>query len=310
MSEPDRRIRVLYVDTGLSIAGGQISLIEILKFLDTARFTPIVCSPPMSRMRRVCQERGVAWLPVPFRSVHLSLSGGSRTAASLKDAIGSLYGVFYLARVIRRHRIDIVHANNFKAALIGGMASLLAARPVIFHDRIRITHGALGWLAALVATRIVIVSKGLAAKHGPHMTRKVIVIHDGIDVDEFKARGQHQPGNLVCYVGRISEEKSILRLVEAAPAVLEQVPDAHFIIAGEPFTPDDKVYLEKIRKRIDELGLTAQFELPGYVDDVPGLLQNTRVFALPSRRESLGLALMEAMAVGKPVVAFGAGLRR
>ncbi|MFH1314167.1 MAG: glycosyltransferase family 4 protein [Candidatus Eisenbacteria bacterium] len=312
MSKADCRTRILYVDTGVSIAGGQISLIEILKCLDTARFTPVVCSPGGSRMRAVCMERGVTWLPIPFRSIHVSSQAGDRVSGDrvsggLKDAFGSLYGVFHLARLIRKHKIDIVHANNFKAALIGGVASALAGRPMIFHDRIHITHGALGWFTALLAARIVVVSRAVAAKHGRYMTRKVNLVYDGIDVDKFTARGESGQTNRVCYVGRISEEKAILRLVDAAPLVLEHVPDARFVVAGEPFTPDDEAYLEKIRQRIDKFGLAARFEFPGYVDDVPELLQSISVFALPSRKEPLGLVVMEAMALRKPVVAFDTG---
>jgi glycosyltransferase involved in cell wall biosynthesis len=307
MSRADGRTRVLYVDTGVSIAGGQVSLIEMLKFLDTARFTPVVCSPPTSGMRTICRERGVAWLSLPFQSVHLSSRAGSRIAAALEDALGSLYGIFYLARLVRRQRIDIVHANNFKAALVGGLASVLTGRPMIFHDRIHITHGALGWFVALLARRIVVVSKAVGAKHGPHMRRKVSLIYDGIDVERFAARGEHSGTNRVCYVGRISDEKGILRLVDAAPLVLTQVPGARFVIAGAPFTPADRDYYGKITRRVDELGLQAHFEFPGYVDDVPYLLQDISVFALPSKKEPLGLVVMEAMALKKPVVAFDTG---
>jgi glycosyltransferase involved in cell wall biosynthesis len=307
MSKADGRTRVLYIDTGVSIAGGQVSLTEILKLLDTARFTPLVCSPEGSRMRAVCQEHGVEWLPIPFKSVHLSSQGGSRFAAGLKDVAGSLHGIFHLARLIRRHRIDIVHANNFKAALIGGMASMLAARPMIFHDRIHITHGVLGWFAAMLARRIVVVSKAVAAKHGRYISRKVRLIYNGIDVDKFSVRGEQRQTSRVCYVGRISEEKAILRLVDAAPEVLDRVPDARFVIAGEPFTPDDRIYLEEIRRRIDELGLAPHFDFSGYVTDVPGLLKDIGVFALPSKKEPFGLVVLEAMAIRKPVVAFDTG---
>jgi hypothetical protein len=199
MSKAEGHTRILYIDTGVSIAGGQKSLIEILKLLDLSRFNPVVCSPGGSRMRAVCLEHGVTWLPIPFKSVHVSSQAGSRIAAGLRDVFGSLYGVFYLARLIRKHKIDIVHANNFKAALVGGLASMLSGRPMIFHDRIHITHGVLGWFAALLARRIVVVSKAVAAKHGRYITRKVRLIYNGIDVDKFSAPGEQVQTNQVCY---------------------------------------------------------------------------------------------------------------
>ena len=307
MSKPENPKRILYVDTAVSIAGGQVSLIEILRLLDTLRFTPVVCSPANSRMRTTCEELGVAWLPIPVESVHVSTVTGSGPFVVLRDLVLSIYSTFYLCRLIWKNRIDIVHTNNFKAALIGGLASLLSGRPMIFHDRVHITHGILGRLVALLAARIIVVSRAVGTKHRGFIANKVRLIRDGIDVDRFTPSGGAGPGDLIGSLGRISEEKGIIDLVESAPLILDQVPDASFAIGGAPFTPDDEVYLERIKRRIGELGLSEKFRFPGYVEDARGFLESVSVLALPSKNEPLRLVPLEAMALGKPVVSFDIG---
>lgn len=307
MSKPDSVKRILYVDTAISIAGGQVSLIEILRLIDTDRFLPIVCSPPRSQLSKTCVELGVEWLPVPLESTHVSTATQTVFFSALRDLFVSIYGVFYLAGLIRKNDIDIVHTNNFKAALIGGLASVLSGRPMVFHDRIHITHGLLGRLVALLAAKIIVVSQAVGTKHGRYITRRVRLIRDGIDVERFTPSGGPGPRHVIGSLGRISDEKGIIYLVESAPAILREVPTAAFTIGGAPFTPDDEVYLESIKQRIDELGLSGKFSFPGYVEDARGFLEGISVFALPSKNEPLGLVALEAMALQKPVVCFDIG---
>jgi glycosyltransferase involved in cell wall biosynthesis len=300
-------LRVLYIETCVGMAGGQVSLIELLKHLDATRFAALVACPAESPLRRRCDELGVAWLPLPFRSVHLSGRTGRGAGAALHGAIEALEGIGFLASAIRRNRIDIVHANTFKAALVGGIACLLAGRPMVFHDRIQITHGILGRLVAIMAARIIVVSESVGSKHRGAAARKVRMIHDGIDVEHFAFVAAPASGPVVGFIGRLSEEKGLASLVEAAAAVLGRIPAARFVVVGEPFTPGDARHLAEVKTRIRDLGLVAAFGFRGYIEDVRDFLGTIRVLALPSRRESLGLVVLEAMAVGRPVVAFDVG---
>jgi glycosyltransferase involved in cell wall biosynthesis len=225
----------------------------------------------------------------------------------LRGAVEALRGIRFLASAIRRSRIDIVHANTFKAALVGGIACLAARRPMVFHDRILVTHGIVGRLVAVMARRIIVVSESVATKHKGAAARKSRMIHDGIDVNRFAPSAAPAPDAVVGFIGRLSEEKGLASLVEAAGAVLERVRAARFVVVGEPFTPEDARHLAEVKTRIRDLGLVAAFDFRGYVEDVRDFLGAIRVLALPSRRESLGLVALEAMAVGRPVVAFNVG---
>jgi glycosyltransferase involved in cell wall biosynthesis len=299
--------RVLFVDSCIPMAGGQHSLIEVLKCLDPSRVFPVVCTPAGSGLRARCESLGFRSEPLPFESESSLAEGRSRVLWKAKDLVSSAYGVPYLAALIRKLRIDIVHPNNFKAALVATPACALAGKPMVFHDRIHITHGWLGRYVASRATRIIAVSETVRRKYGGDFDAKSVVIPPGIDTELFKPAGKIGSGNLVCYVGRISEEKDLVRLAECAPAVIRAVGDAGFVIAGIPWTDRDSAYLSGLERRIKSMGLVDRFEFPGYVEDVAGLLGRIDVFALPSAKEPLGRVMIEAMLMEKPVVAFDAG---
>jgi glycosyltransferase involved in cell wall biosynthesis len=208
-----------------------------------------------------------------------------------------------------RKDVDVVHANTFKAALVGSLACLLARKPLVFHDRITIRHGFLERMVAGVAAKIIVVSSALAAKHGEALRGKVTLIYDGVDTD-YMSPGQvtaeaHVGGpGTVCYLGRTSWEKGVDRLIEAAGLVIARLPGTRFLIGGSPHTPDDASYEQRLLRLIESLDLARSVHFAGSVDDARAFIATADVVVLPSRRESLGLVLLEAMALEKAVVAF------
>lgn len=299
--------RILFIDSCVGLAGGQFSLIELLKTLDPARFTAMVASPPGSGLRERCAGLGLAWFALPFESAHLSCDVGTSASAFLKDVWRSLQAIAYLSDLIRLEQVDIVHANNFKAALVASIAASITRRPMVFHDRIMLRHWPLGNIVALLSKRVIAISESVRAKHAWPVSRKVVLIPPGIDTGHFSPVELEQPSLRVCFVGRISPEKGIESLVEAAARVVRRIGEARFVIAGAPFTIDDGIYLEGLKLLVGELGLSERIEFPGYVEDIRGLLAGCDLLVLPSKREGLGRVVLEAMAMEKPVIGFATG---
>jgi glycosyltransferase involved in cell wall biosynthesis len=106
-------------------------------------------------------------------------------------------------------------------------------------------------------------------------------------------------GPLAVNVGRLAPQKGQLMLVEAFATVLETVTDAHLAIVGREGESSAEV-----AAAIDRLGLSASVTLVGHTTRVADYLSNAHVFVFPSLMEGLGTAVLEAMAVGAPVVAF------
>lgn len=142
---------------------------------------------------------------------------------------------------------------------------------------------------------------------------QVVVQHNGVDGARFHIRGRDElrsrlglphDRRLVVYVGNLREEKGVEVLVEAAARVCAGGPaDVDFaIVGGGPL-------FEKLRARIDALGVGGRIRLPGKLpnEQVPDWIGAADVFCLPSFREGCPNVILEALACGRPVVATEVG---
>jgi 1,2-diacylglycerol 3-alpha-glucosyltransferase len=137
---------------------------------------------------------------------------------------------------------------------------------------------------------------------------RIEVIATGLDMEVFErgngdrfraAHGIEPDRPVVLHVGRVAFEKNIGFIVDVFGDVVAQVPDALLIIAGEgPALP-------ALRRHVRDRGLAECVRFVGYLDRSSELLDCYRsadVFAFASNTETQGLVLLEAMAVGTPVV--------
>ncbi|RPJ58390.1 MAG: glycosyltransferase, partial [Acidobacteria bacterium] len=137
----------------------------------------------------------------------------------------------------------------------------------------------------------------------------VVTVHEGIDVARVQAIAPASvqsafdllPGKVVGNIGALVPHKGQKYLIEAAPLVLQQAPDARFLVLGEG---ELRTALER---RIAELGLREHVVLPGFRNDVLALLKAFDVFVMSSVTEGLGTSLLDAMASSRAIVATEAG---
>ncbi|MBC7328272.1 glycosyltransferase [bacterium] len=145
--------------------------------------------------------------------------------------------------------------------------------------------------------------------------RPIKVIPTGIEIDEwyceenplFPRSAFNIPPKvpIITYVGRLADEKNLTLLFYAFQKVVEEVPDTFLLLVGSG--PDESNY----RKLAEELGISKQCKFLGFVDrqKVRECLAASRVFVFPSKTETQGLVLAEALAMGVPIVttdSFGA----
>jgi glycosyltransferase involved in cell wall biosynthesis len=105
----------------------------------------------------------------------------------------------------------------------------------------------------------------------------------------------------IALVANLRPGKGHDTLIDAAPAVLRQVPDATFELIGDG--PERAALEQRVRNR----GVAHAFTFAGHVEDVPGRLSQADLFTLPSDSEAFPNAVLEAMAAGLPVVATDVG---
>jgi glycosyltransferase involved in cell wall biosynthesis len=101
------------------------------------------------------------------------------------------------------------------------------------------------------------------------------------------------------------------QLVEALPAVLKEFPDLLCVFAGRVGSgagvEDTAVFMRNLEKRVAELGIGGHIRFAGEVESLMPLLRDADLYVQPSRTESFGRVVAEALARGTPVVAFAVG---
>ncbi|NJN52413.1 MAG: glycosyltransferase family 4 protein [Gammaproteobacteria bacterium] len=225
-----------------------------------------------------------------------------------------------LALLHKEQHFDLVHADlptsGFLARFLGRRSHL----PVLYtehnlqeryHPATRLTNRlTYGWNDQVFA-----VSDEVAAsihRNGLAKTTPVTVLLNGVPVEQVRAEAGNLDGlraELALPTGRpvvgsvavFRRQKRLVDWVETAAKIAEKREDALFLLAG------DGPEMAAVRARVDELGLGKRFRLPGFREDGRRLLGLMDVYVMSSEHEGLPITLLEAMALGKPVVSTRVG---
>lgn len=134
----------------------------------------------------------------------------------------------------------------------------------------------------------------------PELVNRTEVIYNGIDLNRFCGPGisRSVPPFTIVSIGNLREKKNYTKAIEAFFILRERVSfDIRYIIAGEG------VLLNALREQVERLGLESAVKFVGHVENIAGLLSDSDIFFMPSSSEGFGIAAVEAMASGLPVVA-------
>jgi glycosyltransferase involved in cell wall biosynthesis len=341
-----RQVRVLFLNDTARNGGPGRSLYYILRFVDPAVVgravvlpRPGVISELLSGRAgggRVVDELHFArhlvenpiepWTrPMVRRDFEAPLA--LRCARLAGNLVRGALAVAELSAMVRRGRYDLLYCNGTNADFAGGVVAKLARVPAIWHvryttvpKRLRKLHDRLA--ASPGVGRILCVSRASAALF-PHVPKKVVVLHNALDVEEFDPsritptlREELSLGPDVVIFGsqgRILRRKGYVEMVRAARLVLDQMsPEEEartaFVVLGD--TPEDlrPDHLAECRVLVRQLGLQGRVTFLGFRPDVKPLVAGFDVAVVPSVYEDpLPRAVLESMALGKPVVAFDVG---
>ena len=224
-------------------------------------------------------------------------------------ASGKIGRLRQLVRMFRENEIDIVHSHNTLAHFYAAVAAKLAGVPVVINTQ----HGrgcGDSWKARLqfrlanrLTDRIIGVSEDAAAlcrRDDRWSGQKTTAIWNGIDLNRFEYRG---PAScpVAISVARLSPEKDFSTLLRATALVTRHHPDFRLKIVGDG---RERSHLEQLTR---DLQLKKNVDFLGECSDVPQKLAEAGFFVSASRTEGISLTLLEAMAVGLPIVATSVG---
>lgn len=224
-----------------------------------------------------------------------------------------LYTAACLARLVRRERIDIIHAHTSHTHTIACLTRMLARRGrAIVSRRVDFNPSSNAWSRAKYTwpDRFIAISRTIAeVLHASGVPReRVSVVHSAIDAARLEAEplsradlGLPDDAFVIGNVAALVDHKDQATLVRAMAEVLRENPKAHAVIAGEGPLRANLLALT------EQLGISSHVHLLGYRNDVPRLLHSLDVFVMSSKEEGLGTSVLDAMACRLPVVATAGG---
>lgn len=229
-------------------------------------------------------------------------------------------GISNIRDIISGNRIDVVHANSLKAAIMGGIAARRAGARLVFHTRDFLPAGI--WRGALIAwaywlsDRIIVNSKAVSKIYGKDIKQKVSVVYNYVELPilpySIKA-GNIRTKNgcpinalLVGYSGRLHGAKGLETLLTGFTRILQAIPEAMLWIVGGTM-PGEEQYLENLKCKTRQMAITDSVRFFGWRDDALELMSCFDLLVVPSQKEPFGRVTVEAMMLGIPVVATASG---
>jgi len=295
-------LRVLYVIDKMVRAGAQRHLRQAVQGLSRPEFEPSLCC--LLETGPLGEELKAAGLPVAtlgFRNV----VGPRYFAAGLA-----------LARLASLRRADLIHAYLFAANVVAPLAGLIAGIPVITSRRDmgfwqKRRHLWANRIGNLLSARITVNSlqvREYVLKREKADASRVVLIHNGVDVSSFGAPVERRisPGRRIVIgaLGNLRPVKGYEHLLRALGELSRRGHDCEVRIGGRTIDP---AYERSLRELAAASGLLGRAVFSGEIVSAGDFLRSLDIFALPSLSEGFPNALLEAMALGLPVVATAVG---
>ena len=294
----DRPLRIFHINSERGWRGGEQQTIYLMQGLRERGHENFLIAPPNSAILERSSASLCTGLPLPMRNEW------------------DLLSAIRLARWIRSHRPDVLHAHTARAHTIAWTARFLARAnvPLVVSRRMDYpihTHR-LGHLKYSQADAYIAVSQLIAGilRDAGIPNRRIRMIHDGVDSErprrsDAEAIRQEfgiEPSTLVIgTVGVCEDRKSQRTLIEALPPLLQIHPKVHAFILGDgPLRPS-------LTDLAEQLGIIRNVHFPGFRNDVDNFLKLFDIFVLSPKMEGLGSSILEAQCFALPVVATSVG---
>lgn len=300
MADAPRRMSIMQVIYSLKVGGSEKLALEISSHLDPKQFKPSVCALDLGgELAKDLEKNNIDYHVLHRRGVELNI-------------LRKLY------RVIKRGRVDVVHTHHFTQLFYTAVPARLAGARIIHTE-----HEFFSYMSSKLSRTMILPLSRLCDRItvvGPEVAdyfvrtlgipeRNVVIVPNGVDPTKFdcdrkairEELGLSPEEAVIGTVGRLEPEKDQRTLLEAVLQVKGECPNVRLVIVGDGRLADE------LRSYAKQIGVFSQTLFLGTRRDIPKLLAAMDVFVLSSVREGLPIALIEAMAAKRPVVASDIG---
>ena len=303
-----KKIKLLHVITHLPIGGAQDNTLYTVELLNKDKYDiSLSCNLNGELVSRAKKVKHLKLYDVPNLRREVSI-------------INDIRAFLYLYKLIKKENFTIIHTHSSKAGFLGRIAAMLNKTPIVIHT----IHGfAFHDYMNSFKKNIFIYLEKLSARwtHGlvtvSNLNKKKVVdlgiapieklknIYSGIDLtlfineknDQFRKELNLDSNHLLLgSVGRLSNQKDPITMIEAFCIVIKRFPNAHLTLVGDGELRDE------ILIKIDQLQLNGRVHLTGNKNDPWKIYHSLDLFIMSSIYEGLGRSITEALSCGVPVV--------
>ena len=298
----ENKLKILWLIKGLGLGGAEKLLVSSLPYINMAKF----------------EYRVGYFLPWKDALVpQLNASGLDVLCFDIKHII-DIRAVSKVVKYIRSNQIDLIHAHLPHSGIVARLAGQITDTPVVYteHNVWGRLQPAMRWLNRLtfsLNTSAIAVSQDVADFMKGVDPKAIRVIDNGIDCaglagtpDESEAvrREFNVPGDhfIIGKVANLAPKKNHENLLQAVAIFLKSYPKATLVLVGQHF---DR--LTGLQNLAGQLNISGQVRFIGGREDVPRIVRAFDLFVMSSDFEGLPIAMLEAMALKKPVIATAVG---
>lgn len=288
------RLRILHTEAATAYGGQEFCIFkEMVAMRERGHHLEAVCQPRAELAERL-REAGF--------TVHI---------ISMYGPLNFFRSVVFVRRVLRRGRFDVVNTHSRSDTVRAAIAARLARTPLIVRTRhlakpINSLY-AYTWLAHRVIAVSRHVYKQLLERGA--QPGSIATIHSPVVLPQVNEQacvrqelGLPADALVVGCVAVMREEKGHSDLIDAFHRISAAFPRAHLVLVGEGMP-----VFARLQSQVASLGLGSRVHFMGRRQDIGNVLTACDVFALPTHREALGTAFIEAAAMGLPVIGTDVG---
>lgn len=211
-----------------------------------------------------------------------------------------------IRKAIKEYQPDLIHAHDMRATFVSAINC--GKLPIVSHIHVsaegnnKLSGRSIAYyLASNRCKHIFWVSKSAFDNYifHSHLRHKSTILYNVIYEDEVRTRSEAADNEASCdvaYVGRLSEQKDPMRLMNVLRRVVDVLPDVKVVVVGSGELE------EQTRNECHRLGLNNNVSFTGFLSNPLGILKSSKVLVMTSKREGTPMCVLEAQALGVPVV--------
>jgi glycosyltransferase involved in cell wall biosynthesis len=303
-----QKIKILFVIENQEYGGGERSFEQIIRNINREKFEVYVA----------CFNKGIFADKIKNYSQIIHIDFSNRF---------NFRNIFYLKHIIVKNKIDIVHSQGARSSFFASFAAKFAGVPVITTVTMlvegfdvfilkKIFYIILNFISERLTDKFIVVSNELKRrliKYHFIKPQNIEIIYNGIELNDYivdvdcsrnirNSLGLEENTILIGTVGRLVWQKGFEYFIDAIKILEEKLPNEKrerlkYLIVGEGKLKN------KLINKVKKLGLQQKVIFTGFCTNVKEIISSLNVFILPSILEGQPIVLLEAMALGKPIVA-------